>query len=302
MAADDDLNWDDLRYFLRAVQSGTLAGAARAMDVDHSTIGRRLSALERALGAPLVLRGPGGLHLTPLGESLVPLVQEMGRVAIDIHGRVTQRQARVRLAMPTGFTKLFTANLARLRAAEPQLTLELLTGAKVIDLKKGEADLAIRSGPVREQDLIARPLGESGWSLYASPVYLARRPAPVDPDDLSGHDIIGYDLTLSAVPAAMWIEQRMRGATLALRSREMTDMLVAALSGAGLAVLPCLIGDDESGLVRLTPDVLATRPLSLVYPREARLAQPVKAVIKFVLDVMRENAAPIAGTPSSRRQ
>lgn len=83
------------------------------------------------------------------------------------------------------------------------MTLELLTGAKVIDLKMEEADLAIRSGPVLDQDLIARPLGESGWSLYASPVYLARRPAPVDPDDLSRHDIIGYDLTLSAVPAAM---------------------------------------------------------------------------------------------------
>ena len=177
-------------------------------------LGRRLSALERALGAPLVIRGPEGIHLRPLGESLVPRVQEMGRVAIDIRGRATQRQARVRLAMPTGFTRLFTANLARLRAAEPQLTLELLTGAKVIDLKMEQADLAIRSGPVLDQDLIAHPLGEPGWSLYASPVYLARRPAPVDPDDLSRHDIIGYDLTLSAVPAAMWIEQRMRGATL----------------------------------------------------------------------------------------
>ena len=297
MASNVELNWDDLRYFLRAVQSGTLAGAARVMGVDHSTIGRRLSALERVLGAPLVIRGPEGLHPTPLGESLLPLVEEMDRAATNIRGRATQRPARVRLAMPTGFTKLFTSNLARLRATEPQLTLELLTGAKVVDLRKGEADLAIRSGPVLDQDLIARPLGQSGWSLYASPAYLARRPVPADPDDLSGHDIIGYDLTLSAVPAAMWIEQRLHRATLVLRSREMTDMLVAALSGAGLAVLPCLIADDEPGLTRLTPNVLATRELSLVYPREARLAQPVEAVIHFVLDVMRENATPIAGAP-----
>lgn len=299
MAADDELNWDDLRYFLQAVRSGTLAGAARTMGVDHSTIGRRLSALERALGAPVVIRGPDGLHLTPLGESLVPLVEEVERAVLSAHGCATQRQARVRLAMPTGFTKLFTTNLAQLRAAYPQLTLELLTGAKVIDLHRGEADLAIRSGPVLDQDLIARPLGESGWSLYASPAYLARHSTPADPDDLSGHEIIGYDLTLSEVPAAKWIEQRMRGATLALRSREMTDMLTAALSGAGLAVLPCLIGDDESGLVRVTPLVLATRLLSLVYPREARLAQPVQAVIRFVVDVMRENAARIAGTTFS---
>ena len=67
MAAEDDFDWDDLRFFLRAVQAGTLAGAARRMGVDHSTIGRRLSMLERALGAPVVVRGSDGLHLTPSG-------------------------------------------------------------------------------------------------------------------------------------------------------------------------------------------------------------------------------------------
>jgi DNA-binding transcriptional LysR family regulator len=298
MAADEELDWNDLRYFLRAAQAGTLAGAARAMGVDHSTIGRRLSALERALGAPLVIRAADGLHLTPLGASLVPLVEDVDRAVLAVHGRASQRQARVRLAMPTGFTGLFSANLERLRKAYPQLTLELMTGARPVDLKRGEADLAIRSGPIADQELIVRLLGESGWSLYAAPVYLARRPAPVDLDDLSGHDIIGFDPSLSEVPAAQWIEQRARSATVVLRSREMSDMQAAALSGAGLAVLPCLGADSESGLVRLTPRVLATRQLSLVYPREARLAQPVQAVIRFVLDVMRDNAALIAGTGS----
>jgi len=296
MPADEDLDWNDLRFFLRAAQAGTLAGAARAMGVDHSTIGRRLAALERTLGAPLVIRAPDGLHLTPLGASLVPLVEEVDRAVLAVHGRASQRHARVRLAMPTGFTGLFSANLERLRSAHPHLTLELLTGARPVDLKRGEADLAIRSGPVLDQELIVRPLGESGWSLYAAPAYLARHPPPADLDDLRGHDIIGFDLTLSEVPAAKWIEQRTRGATVVLRSREMADMQAAALSGAGLALLPCLGANEQAGLVRLTPHVLATRQLTLVYPREARLAQPVQAVIRFVLDVMHDNAARIAGT------
>ena len=298
MPGDEDLDWNDLRYFLRAAQAGTLAGAARAMGVDHSTIGRRLSALERALGAPLVIRAPDGLHLTPLGASLVPLAEEVERAVLALHGRASQRRARVRLAMPTGFTGLFSSNLERLRTAHPHLTLELLTGSRPVDLKRGEADLALRSGPVADEELIARPLGESGWSLYAAPSYLARRPAPVDIDDLSGHDLIGYDPALSEVPAAQWIEERARSAIVVLRSREMSDMQAAALSGAGLAMLPCLAADGEAGLVRLTPRVLATRRLSLVYPREARLAQPVQAVIRFVLDVMQENATRIAGTAS----
>src|SRR5215471_18191655 len=101
MATDEELDWNDLRYFLRAAQAGTLAGAARAMGVEHSTIGRRLASLERALGAPLVIRAPDGLHLTPLGKSLLPLVEEVDHAVSAVHGHASQRHARVRLAMPT---------------------------------------------------------------------------------------------------------------------------------------------------------------------------------------------------------
>ena len=295
MAADGELDWDDLRYFLRAAQAGTLAAAARSMGVDHSTIGRRLSALERALGAPLVIRAPDGLHLTPLGESLLPLVEAVDRAVLAVHGRASQRAARVRLAMPTGFTNLFSSELARLREAHPQLTLELLTGSRPLDLERGEADLAIRSGPLGEA-LIARPLGDTGFSLYAAPSYLARKAAPSDCDDLSGHDVIGFDPALADAPPAQWLAERMQHASIVLRSRELADMQAAALAGAGLALLPCLGADAEPGLVRLTPQVLVRRALWLVYARESRLSQPVQAVIHFVLDVMRTHAARIEGT------
>ena len=97
------------------------------------------------------------------------------------------------------------------------------------------------------------------------------------------------------MPAAKWIEARAQGANVVLRSREMNDMLAATLGGAGLAVLPCLLGDEEPGLVPLTPAVLATREVSLVYQREFRLAAPVQAVIRFVVQVMQENADRISG-------
>ena len=80
-----------------------------------------------------------------------------------------------------------------------------------------------------------------------------------------------------------------------LRSREMNDMLAAALGGAGLAVLPCLLGDEEARWVRLTPSVLATREISLVYQREVRLVAPVQEVIRFIVHVTQENADRISG-------
>jgi DNA-binding transcriptional LysR family regulator len=296
MGRVDDLDWDDLRYFLRAVHSRTLAGAARDMGVEHTTIGRRLSALERSLGAPLVLRGPEGLRLTPLGEKVSPLVEEVERAVRAVHDAVASHRARVRLAVPSGFARLFAPGVAQLCRDHPGLALELMSGSQPVDLKRGEADLAIRSGPVTDKELIVRKLGESGWSLYASEAYLARRSGSIDPDDLSGHDVIGYDAALAALPAAEWIEKRAARATVVLRNREMTDMVAAAASGVGLAALPCILADDEPALRRLTDEVIATRTLSLVYRREARLSDSVRAVVRFVTDTVQQHAERIRGT------
>ena len=108
MASKDALDWDDLRYFLEAVRASTLAGAARALGVEHTTIGRRLSALERALGASLVLRSPDGLRLTPLGERILPRVEEVERAVSAVREVLRAEETRVRLAVPSGFTPLFT--------------------------------------------------------------------------------------------------------------------------------------------------------------------------------------------------
>jgi DNA-binding transcriptional LysR family regulator len=301
MPSPEDLNWDDLRFFLRAMEAKTLAGAARRMRVQHTTIGRRISALERAIGAPLVYRSPEGLRPTPLGEQVAPLVQEVARAVDAVRELVASRKSRVRLAGPSGFTRLFTAaRLAELRKEHPNLSLELLSGSRPVDLGKGEADLALRSGPVKDDELVARKVAESGWSLYAAPSYLTRKPRPANLNDLSGHDLIGYDTSLAAVPAARWIEERAAKATIVLRSREMTEMLAATLSGVGIAALPCVLADEEPGLVRLTDEVIGTRSVSLVYRREARLSAEIRAVIRFVVNVMHDNAARMSGKRPTR--
>jgi len=295
MAGTVDLNWDDLRYFLRALEAKSLAGAARNLGVEHSTVGRRLSALERSLGAPLVLRGPHGLQLTPLGEKLVPLVHDMGRAAAAVDGLVNAQKASIRLAVPSGFTRIFATALGQPNAKGLAFSLDILSGARPRDLKKGEADLAIRAAPLADQDLITRKLCAAGFSLYASVAYLDRQLAPIDPNDLTRHDVIGYHASLSAAPPSRWLEKHAAGATIVMRCREMTDVLSAALSGIGLAVLPCLLGDEEPALRRLTPQVLATQNLSLVYPREFRTSESARAAIGFVRSVVRQHARLISG-------
>jgi DNA-binding transcriptional LysR family regulator len=299
MIEKDDLNWDDLRYFLRAAETMTLAGAARAMGVDHSTIGRRLSALERTLGAPLMIRAPGGLRLTPLGERLLPLVEQVERSVLAVSTHAVQQKTHVRMAMPTGFTKVFASGLTRFRADFPTLSLELMSDTLQVDLSKGAADLAIRVGPIHDDQLVARRLCDAGWALYASPTYLQRCGSPMDLDHLAGHELIGFAPGMVGTPASNWIEQRASHADIVLRIRGMVDMLSATLSGAGLALLPCLLGDEEPGLVRLTPHVLVTSEVSLVYRREVRGVEPIQAVIQFVLGVVRENEARLLGATQS---
>jgi DNA-binding transcriptional LysR family regulator len=291
----DDLDWNDLRYFARAAQAKSLSGAARQLRVEHSTVGRRLDALEQALGVSLVLRGPDGLQLTRLGTKVAALVVDVERAVAVVRDAVDAEKARVRLAVPSGFTKLFTAALPELTRTHPGLSLELVSAAGLVDLAKGEADLAVRGGTVAGDDLVARKLGMAGFAAYASNAYLARRPQPVNVEDLSGHDVIGFDPALAALPGAKWLEQRACAATVVLRSREMTEMLAAAASGAGIAVLPCLLGDAEPTLSRLTPEVVATMRLSLVYRREASLSKNVRAVIRFVTGTLRAQARSISG-------
>ncbi len=298
MGAGGELHWDDLRYFLHALRAGSLAGAARALRVQHTTVGRRLTALEQALGAPLVLRSSEGLQPTRLGEELVPFAEQIDKVVAELRERLLAQAARVRLAVPSGFAALFTPWLPSLRRDHPELSLELVSGARRVDLAKGEADLALRHGTTDDADVVAKRLGVSGWSLYAAESYLTRRGTPDEPTKLTGHEIIGYDVSLATMPAARWVEAC--GAVIVMRSREMTDMLAAALSGVGLAVLPCMLGDAEAGLRRLIPELVATRDLWLVYRRELRTSDKLRAVIRLVTTVVQGNAERISGRSGAR--
>ena len=296
MPSADDFNWDDLRFFLRAAQMKTLAGAARAMGVEHTTIGRRLSALERELGAPLVLRGPEGLTLTPLGERIAPLVLEVERAVSAARAAVKAECERVRLSVPQALTALFTQDLAQLRCDHPEVSLELCSDNRPPDLKRGEADLAVLVRAVVDEDLVRRSLGEIGWSLYATDAYLARHPGPVDPQDLSGHEIVALKADATSAPAAKWIAEHAAKATVVSRSNASASLVAAAVAGAGLALLPCFLAEAEPTLKRLTPDVLIKHSVSLAYRREVRLVEPVRVVIRFVIDVMRKHADFMKGT------
>ncbi len=289
------MEWEPLRHFLAAAREQSLSAAARRLGVEHSTVSRRIAGLEQVLGAALVERLPSGLELTPLGTRVARLAKEMERAAQRIGRLASARRSQVRLVVPTGFLALLSPELERLRRDHAEIALEIVSTGRRVDLRKGAADIAIRVGPSSDEELVTRKLGDVGFALYASRSYLQRHGKPANVDDLSGHSVIGFQRSLSHMPAAEWLAARSANAAVVMRSREAVDLLTAVQSGAGLGVLPCFLANLEPSLERLTPKPIALRPVALVYRREARLAPEVRAVMRFVVETLRRHSRDLRG-------
>ena len=222
-------------------------------------------------------------------------VEQIEQAVAGVGSLVDASKQHVRLACPSGFATFLADALVQFHRDCPEIELELLSGSQPIDLNRGEAELALRVGPIADQDLLVRKVGDAAWSLYASEGYLHRRPAPTDPRHLEGQELLGFDRKLAGLPGAQWLERHGRGAIVIQRSVELSDMLAAARNGMGLAVLPCMLAETEPSLKRLTPEVLGKHSISLIYRREMLLVEAVRRVIDFVVTAMREKAALVRG-------
>jgi DNA-binding transcriptional LysR family regulator len=238
-----------------------MVGAARELSVEHTPIGRRLASLESALGVRLFARGPGGLTLTTAGDDILPLEVEIAERVAAIACRVTGADSRV------------------------EGTVRLTMGDnRAFDLRRGEADLAVRFVDVSDPELITRKLGKAGWSLYAAPSYVARKGGLRAAEDLRGHDVIGFAPSLAAIVGETWLKAHAEGASIVVRANSVTAACDAGSFGYGLVPLPCFVGDPAPGLQRLTPRVIGFRDVTLVvHPDLARVAR-VRAAMDFIAE------------------
>jgi DNA-binding transcriptional LysR family regulator len=277
------LNWDDLRYLLALHRQGSVTAAARALKVDHSTIGRRNASLESELGAQLVVRQPDGMKLTDAGREAVAAAEAMDARLSELSGKVggasEQPRGHVRVSVTDGLASLLYGGLAALHEDYPEIVVDLVVASAPVDLARGEADIALRLFRESRGDLVARKVGEMGWSLYAAPSYLSRRPrrgTSAGSSDLRGHDVIGFADAAQRSPGARWLEGHLAGASVVFRGTTVSAALNAAKAGMGVAVLPCFMTD--ASLERMTPDVVATTEAFLVTTVEARSVARVRIV------------------------
>jgi DNA-binding transcriptional LysR family regulator len=281
-------DWNDLRSFLAIAHTGRLTAAAARLGVDHSTLSRRIAGLEHALKAKLFDRRPAGYSLTQAGEGLLPLAEEMERLALRaqeaVGGSAAAVEGTIRIGAPEGFGSYFLApRIAALKARHPQLMVQLVAAPAVFSLARRDADVAISPSRPPTGRLNVSRLTDYDLALYAAPSYLAQAPAIASTADLSRHRFVSYIGDLLHFPELDFLHQVAPQGSASVESSNLVAQLRATLAGAGLCILPAFLAREESGLVRVLPDeVILTRTLWLIVHQDLAELARVKAVVRFV--------------------
>jgi DNA-binding transcriptional LysR family regulator len=284
-------DWNDLRYFLAVAQHRSTTAAGRALKVDQSTVQRRIAEFERRIGQPLVKRHPTGYRLTEFGEQLVPHAQrvEQAMLALQQHVDAAQREISgvVRMTCPEPLVYRITAStlLERFHARYPGVKVEFVMSDRYLDLTKGDADVALRSGDTEDSALVGRKIADSLWAVYASRKYIERHGSPQRIEDLAQHALIGFDDSMAKHRAAQWLHEAVPAGRVVARNDSVLGLVYSVKASVGLAPLPTALGDAEPDLVRvLGPIPELARSWRILTTPELRRTPRVAAFFDFIVD------------------
>lgn len=276
-------DWNDLRLVLAIARRSSLTGAAADLGVNHSTAFRRLGALEERLGVRLFERLPGGVYApTPAGERTAAAAERVETETAALDREILGRDARLtgRLRVTSSETlaySLLTKHIGLFRAAHPGIAVELVIDNRILSLSRRESDVAIRVARPREGDLFGRKLADVGWTIYGTPDLVAG-------GGLEDGPFVGWEEGVTGVNAADWLAATIPADRFVYRTNSVVNQLVAARNGLGLAVLPCYLGDGETGLVRAVPEPIPAlaRELWIVTHADLKTTARVRAFFDIV--------------------
>lgn len=287
---EDAFDWDLLRSFLAVARAGKLTAAARRLKIDHSTLSRRISALEASLDTKLFNRQLSGYTLTLQGEKLLARTEEMESSVVGIQNDVapenTQVSGVVRIGSPDGFGTSFLApRIGELAGLHPNLDIELVAMPRSFSLSKREADIAIGLSQPSYGRLYARKLTDYELGIYTARDIGTIRADVGKVEDLSRHPFISYIDDLIFAPELDYIPSISKAIAPRLRSSSLIAQLEAAAAGACIAVLPCFLAHLDSRLIRLLPDdVRLTRTFWMIVHSDMRDLARIRATMEFIAE------------------
>lgn len=280
-------DWNDLKFFLAVARHGSTIAAGKALRVSQSTVHRRLSELEGRIGRKLVTRTVAGYRLTEFGTALLPYAERVEASVGDFERHLTgierDQSGVIRVTCPEPIVQRMTPLIERFHARHPKLRVEFVMSDRYLDLLKGEADVAFRSGDT-DDDLVGRKIADSIWAVYASRTYIERHGKPDRVEDLSHHSLVSFDESLSKHRVVTWLKTVAPDAKIAARNNSVLGLVYAVKSGLGVGPLPTAIADGEQDLVRvLAPIPELARSWRLLTHPDLRRTPRVAAFFDFIV-------------------
>lgn len=283
-------DWDLLRSFLAVARSGKLTAAARRLKVDHSTLSRRISALEVSLNAKLFDKSLSGYTLTSDGERLLSEAERVESAVIGIQADLAAEKSEVsgsiRIGTPDGFgTRFLAPRIGELARRHPHLDIELVATPRSFSLSKREADIAIGLSNPGHQRLHTVKLTDYELGVYGAASLAEAWGSIRDAADLPEQPFVSYIDDLIYTPELDYLPLVARGLTPRIRSSNLIAQAEAIVSGAGLGVLPCFLAAGDQRLVRVLPDkVRLVRTFHMSVPEDLRSLARFRATTDFILE------------------
>jgi DNA-binding transcriptional LysR family regulator len=286
-------DWDDVRFFLAVARTGSFSAAAVQLNTKQTTVGRRIQALERRLGAKLFDRHRHGMEVTPAARSVLVQAESMmvNATAIERHlaGIDDEMSGGVRVAVTEGLaSNWLVPRLIELRQRHPDIVVQIITGDQLLDLATRQADIAIRFVRPTSAQLVAARVGSFGVALFAAPSYVERHGLPTRLDDLANHDLIDHTV-LHGLPAMRpWTEVVERSARVVLRSNSPIASIHAVIEGFGIGIFPTYVKKYRT-LIEAPIDLGIVRDIWLVSHEETNKGARIRAVIDYIREQFRKD-------------
>ena len=279
------MEWSDLRIFLAIAREGSLGGAARRLGQSQPTMGRRLRALEQAVGETLFQRTAHGFVLTEEGNVVFAQAQRVEEDVLTLErqlsGSQTQLEGTLRLSSSEWFgTYMLAPVLAEFARMHPRVEIELLTDARPYSLPRREADLVFRITPFQEPEVISRRLLHIPYAVYAP-----QGVTPPKVGDGAGTRLVMMDTAFAEMPDAKWLRRLLPRAEVAMRSNNREVQARLCAQGVGIAVLPRPLGDRTEGIAAIDiGEAPPGRDTFLGYHRDLRRLTRLRALLDLVID------------------
>lgn len=293
------MNWDDVRVFLAVARAGQFVAAARSLKVDHATVARRVTALERSLNARLVERRTTGVLLTGAGTRFLASAEQMETSVLQAQSELTDQDVElsgvVRVGAPDGLAAYYLASrFTEFTERHRAITIQLVPVPQVGPLSRREVDIAVVLEKPEAGRFVARKLTDYDIGLFASADYLLRHPGPRRREDLAEHTVVGYVEEFNYSPALDYVAELCGSVPIRFQCASAVGQLEAVRAGVGIGAIHDFMARRHPELVRVLPDSGTSRSYWVVEHEDTRGIGRIRAVHDFLVDAVEHDRAAFA--------